>query len=57
MATHAAFRGEVYRDGALSHKVKRLIALAVALRVGCTRCIIAQTKFAVEGGQGTGGVR
>jgi len=50
MAAHAAFRGEVYRDGALSHKVKRLIALAVPLRVGCTKCIIAQTKFAVEAG-------
>ena len=34
MAAHAAFRGEVYRDGALSHKVKRLIALAVPLLAG-----------------------
>lgn len=49
-AAHTAFRSEVYKDGALSHKVKRLIALAIALRVGCTRCIIAQTKFAVEAG-------
>ena len=50
MAAHNAFRGEVYKDGALSHKFKRLIALAVALRAGCTRCIIAQTKLAVEAG-------
>jgi len=49
-AAHNAFRGEVYKDGALSHKFKRLIALAVALRAGCTRCIIAQTKLAVEAG-------
>ena len=50
MAAHAAFRDEVYKDGALSHKVKRLMALAVALRAGCTACIIYQTKMAVEAG-------
>jgi len=36
MATHTAFTDELYRDGALSHKVKRLIALGIALRAGCT---------------------
>jgi len=50
MAAHTAFSDEVYKDGALSHKVKRLVALAVALRAGCTACIIYQTKFAVEAG-------
>jgi len=50
MAAHTAFSDEVYKDGALSLKVKRLIALAVALRAGCTGCIIAQTKRAVEAG-------
>ncbi len=50
MAAHTAFNDEVYKDGALSHKVKRLIALAVALRAGCTGCIIYQTKMAVEAG-------
>ena len=50
MAAHDAFRDEVYKDGALSHKVKRLIALGIALRVGCTACIIYQTKLAVEAG-------
>ena len=49
-AAHAAFRDEVYKDGALSCKVKRLIALAAALRAGCTGCIIGQTKLAVEAG-------
>lgn len=50
MASHTAFQDEVYKDGALSHKVKRLMALAVALRAGCTGCIIYQTKMAVEAG-------
>lgn len=45
-----AVRDAVYRDGALSHKAKRLIAMAVALGIGCTPCIIAQTKQAVEAG-------
>lgn len=50
MAAYTAFQDEVYKDGALSHKVKRLVALAVALRAGCTACIIYQTKMAVEAG-------
>ena len=45
-----AVRDAVYNDGALSSKVKRLIAMAVALGIGCTPCIIAQTKQAVEAG-------
>jgi len=49
-AVLGAIRGEVYKDGALSRKVKRLMALAVALRAGCTACIIGQTKSAVEAG-------
>ncbi|MBU2536000.1 MAG: carboxymuconolactone decarboxylase family protein [Chloroflexi bacterium] len=40
----------VYSDGALNRKVKRLIAMAVALGIGCMPCIIAQTKQAVEAG-------
>ena len=45
-----AVRDAVYQDGALSHKVKRLIAMAVALGIGCMPCIIGQTKQAVEAG-------
>lgn len=45
-----ALREAVYQDGALSRKVKRLIAMAVALGLGCTPCIIGQTKLAVEAG-------
>lgn len=41
---------EVYKDGALSRKLKELIALAIALHVGCTGCIIYRTKMAVEAG-------
>jgi AhpD family alkylhydroperoxidase len=40
----------VYADGALSAKVKRLMALAVALGAGCRNCVLAQTELAV--GQG-----
>lgn len=40
----------VYRNGALSSKVKRLMALAVALRAGCTHCIVGQTMRALEAG-------
>ena len=50
MDAYNAFHDEVYKDGALSHKVKRLMALAVALRAGCTACILHQTKVAVEAG-------
>jgi AhpD family alkylhydroperoxidase len=40
----------IYKDGALDAKTKFLIALAVALRVGCTNCILAQTTGALEAG-------
>jgi AhpD family alkylhydroperoxidase len=40
----------IYKDGALSVKMKRLLALAIALRAGCTNCIIAQTKRAIDAG-------
>jgi len=40
----------VYKDGALSCKVKRLMALGIALRARCINCIIAQTMRALEAG-------
>ena len=43
-------RAEVYKDGALSLKVKRLMSLATALMVGCTGCILAQCTYALEAG-------
>jgi AhpD family alkylhydroperoxidase len=50
MSLYSAFRKEAYKDGALTQKIKRLIALAVGLQAGCTRCIIGQTRDAVEAG-------
>ena len=49
-AARDAVRDAVYKDGALSRKVKRLIAMAVALGIGCMPCIIGQTKQAVDAG-------
>jgi AhpD family alkylhydroperoxidase len=40
----------VYKDGALSTKLKRLIALGIAIREGCTYCILAQTMRALNDG-------
>lgn len=50
MSTYTAFRKEVYKDGALSLKHKRLIALACGLQSGCTRCILGQTRDAISAG-------
>ena len=50
MAAYTAFRQAVYKEGALSPKVKRLIALACSFQAGCTRCIQGQTKDAVAAG-------
>ena len=41
---------EVYQDKALTRKVKRLMAMALAIRDECTACILAQTKIAIEAG-------
>jgi AhpD family alkylhydroperoxidase len=50
MAAYTAFRREVYQEGALSSKVKRLIALACGLQAGCTRCVQGQTRDAIGAG-------
>lgn len=41
---------EVYKDGALSCKAKRLMSLALAPGAGCRNCILAQTRCALEDG-------
>lgn len=41
---------EAYRDGALSAKVKRLMAMAIALGAGCRNCVLGQTTYALEAG-------
>ena len=50
MVPESAVWDVVYKDGALSNKVKRLIALGIALRAGCTNCILSQTTRALEAG-------
>jgi AhpD family alkylhydroperoxidase len=50
MAAYSNFRKQVYQDGALSLKVKRLIALAAGMQAGCVRCIQGQTKDAAAAG-------
>jgi AhpD family alkylhydroperoxidase len=50
MAAYSTFRKQVYQDGALSSKVKRLIALAAGLQAGCTRCVQGQTRDALSAG-------
>ena len=41
---------EVYKEGALSTKVKRLMALGIALRARCVNCIVGQTMRSLEAG-------
>ena len=41
---------EAYRDGVLSCKVKKLMALALALGTGCKNCILSKTMEALENG-------
>jgi len=50
MAAYTAFRKQVYKDGTLNIKTKRLIALACGLQGGCTRCVQGQTKDAIAAG-------
>jgi AhpD family alkylhydroperoxidase len=50
MNAQNAFVQEVYKDGALSQKVKRLMSAAIAAVVGCTGCMLGQTKFALDAG-------
>jgi AhpD family alkylhydroperoxidase len=50
MAPMGAVLDAVYKDGALSTKVKRLMSLAIALKGGTTNCILAQTMLALETG-------
>ena len=50
MVHESAKWDEVYKDGALSAKFKRLMALGIALRARCVNCIISQTMRALEAG-------
>jgi AhpD family alkylhydroperoxidase len=46
---HAAW-DVAYKEGALSSKVKRLIALGIACRAACVNCVLGQTMSALEAG-------
>jgi AhpD family alkylhydroperoxidase len=50
MAAEAEVIELAYKEGALSSKIKRLIAMAFGLKVGCTNCILAQTEKALAEG-------
>jgi AhpD family alkylhydroperoxidase len=45
---YESLTSEVYKDGALDSKTKRLMALSVALTHGCRGCILFQTEQALE---------
>ena len=50
MGVSGNLTAEAYKDGLLSCKVKRLMALALALGVGCRNCILSQTLSALDNG-------
>ena len=50
MVHESAKWDEVYKEGVLGTKVKRLIALGIALRARCVNCIVGQTMRALEAG-------
>jgi len=50
MAAESAVLDIVYKEGALSTKTKRLMALAIALRARCVNCILSQTQNALNAG-------
>ena len=52
-ATLSATNDVVYKDGALSAKVKQLLALAISIRAGYANPILAHTMRAIETGATT----
>lgn len=47
---YGVFPEVAYRDGVLSARIKRLMALTGALVHGCEACILHQTDLAIEQG-------
>ena len=43
-----AVAGEAYKDGVIDSKTKRLMAMPVALGLGCKYCILGQTEEALD---------
>jgi AhpD family alkylhydroperoxidase len=50
MGAESAMLDLAYRDGELSAKMKRLIALGIALRARCANCVLSQTQGALDAG-------
>jgi len=50
MKGFAALGGGAYKDGALSPKIKELIALAIGITVRCEGCVGAHAKSAFQRG-------
>jgi len=50
ISTETGVSDVVYKNGVLSTKVKRLIAMGIALRARCTNCILAHTEQALDAG-------
>ena len=50
IAAYESLQNAAYKDGALGHKIKRLIALGIAIGGGCDPCILYQTEQAVMAG-------
>ncbi len=47
-AYYGHVKDAVYKEGALSLKTKRLMALAIAVQAGCKDCMISQTAHALR---------
>lgn len=47
-ALHEPLTEEVYKDGVISGKNKRLMALVGGLVHGCRGCILSQTEYALQ---------
>ena len=50
MASEQSVVTEAYTAGALDTKTKRLMAMAIALAVGCKNCVLSQATSALEAG-------
>ena len=50
MGAESAVLDMAYKGGVLSAKMKRLIALGIALRARCANCVLSQTQGALDAG-------
>ena len=50
MAAAVSLINETYKDGALSHQFKELLALAISINIQCESCIIHHIHSALQAG-------